>query len=307
MEKVNYSKPYLDVTEQLDLLVNRGLIIEKKEVAHTFLKRVNYYRLSAYFIPFELERHKFKNNTSFEEIVGLYNFDKTLRNLIFKALETVEILLKTKTAYKLAQNYGMFGHVNQNVYKTSKDFNKLRAKIHQQIGDSNEPFVKHFEKTYEEYPNLPIWAEVEIYSFGTLSHFLTNIENKITKDIFSDFSMPTKVLLSWIHFFVYIRNICAHHSRLWNRELRILPILPKKLPFLKVAINSSKRTWLIIVTTLFLLKEGEVDILTIEKWLECFKANIKLVQSKVKGINIIKSMEMPDNWEEVLEKLINNC
>lgn len=80
MEK--YNKHPLSFDKQIELLNSRGLVVSDRVKAEKFLSQVNYYRFSAYCIPFEIKRHKFHSGATFERIQILYEFDRKLRFLI---------------------------------------------------------------------------------------------------------------------------------------------------------------------------------------------------------------------------------
>lgn len=109
---MNYPKPFKTISELLEILKNRGLIINDDKFASDFLYNVNYYRLSAYFIPFYESENVFKSNVTFENICELYEFDKELRGIIFKYLEQIEIILRTRISHTHARGYGAFGYLS---------------------------------------------------------------------------------------------------------------------------------------------------------------------------------------------------
>ena len=106
---MNYSKPFKEISELLEILKNRRLIINDYQFATDFLHNVNYYRLSAYYIPFYESPNLFKDNVRFEDSCNLYEFDKELRGVIFKYLEQIEIILRTKITQNHARKYGACG------------------------------------------------------------------------------------------------------------------------------------------------------------------------------------------------------
>ena len=120
---MKYNKSPLTFEQQLELLTERGIIVPEKEEAIKFLSRINYYRLSAYCIPFEQARHTFKPNVQFTDIQKLYEFDKKLRNLIYEAVETIEIALRTSVAYYLSHQHDAFIHEKKNIFFEHKKFN----------------------------------------------------------------------------------------------------------------------------------------------------------------------------------------
>lgn len=223
----SYSKPPLTYDQQLSLLEDRGLIIENRSVAESFLKNVSYYRFSAYCIPFESNRHKFKPDIKFENIEELYEFDCSLRSIIDEALALIEIFLRSTISYYLVHKYGIFAHEDGNCFFMKNKHPEWIEKVHNEILKSREVFVSHYKEKYEGYPKLPLWMTIEIMSLGMLSTFYSNLLRDDQIAIAKEIGINCRVLGTWLHTFTYVRNICAHHGRLWNRDLSISMALPK--------------------------------------------------------------------------------
>ena len=100
------------------------------------------------------------------------------------------------------------------------DFEWLSNDITKETSRSKETFVKHFRDNYDG-DDLPIWMVVEIISFGTLSKLYTMLCPQIEKEILDGINLSSFVFKNWLHVFSYVRNISAHHSRLWNRQFVI--------------------------------------------------------------------------------------
>lgn len=224
---MKYDKVPLEYSAQLDLLAGRGLVIANRVEAEAFLSRVNYYRLSAYCIPFERPRHAFQSGTKFEHIQALYELDRRLRQQVMEAIEVVEVATRTTMAYHLSHRYGPFAHSTAATFRDPKKHADWMTEVLKETGRSRETFVSHFKATYDEFPQLPIWAAVEIMSFGSLSKLYAELGEGDQTAIAKTFGLHRRVFESWLHTLVYVRNICAHHARLWNRELAIAPKLPK--------------------------------------------------------------------------------
>lgn len=223
---IPFNKPPLHHQQQIDLLKSRGLKVSDNDYALKLLQEIAYYRLSAYFIPFESERHKFKDNIALEDIVKLYDFDHQLRLIIDSALEKIELFLRSQISNTLAIQNGIFAHENKILFKNSTDHESWMNKAHSQIENSKEVFIRHFKDKYFGFPAVPIWMAIEIISLGSLSHLYKNLKKESQKNISNQININYLVLEKWMHFFTYIRNICAHHSRLWNRTLAISPVRP---------------------------------------------------------------------------------
>jgi abortive infection bacteriophage resistance protein len=224
----NFTKTHLTYDEQIELLESRGLIISNKALARKKLKHISYYRLSAYFLPFQKEKDIFIHDTRFEEILRFYYFDKELRKIIFNAIETIEVNIRANIVYNLSEQTGAFGYMEKdNLNITYVDYTNLMQTIQRETNRSKEAFVTHFKSKYKS-DILPIWMVVELISFSTLSKFFKALKSE-QETLTSELDIPPKVLKNWLHIINHIRNICAHHGRLWNKQFAIKALIPKKI------------------------------------------------------------------------------
>lgn len=228
MTKIPYSKKALSATDQVNLLKSRGLVITNESSAANILKHINYYRLSAYIYPFliDKETHIFKENVTFQNIIDIYNFDRELRLLFLDAIERIEVSVRTNIIYIMSIKYDPFWLSNKNYFYNQTKYDSHIEKLKEEFHRSDEKFLKHyFSKYSEDIP--PAWISLEIASFGLISLFFQNLKlNKDMKEIANRYGLNRITFSSWLHSLTYIRNICAHHSRLWNRELGIQPNIP---------------------------------------------------------------------------------
>jgi abortive infection bacteriophage resistance protein len=290
---MKFTKSPLTFQEQVDLLKTRGLIINDPEKALQNISRINYYRLSSYYVPFQINRNLFKPGTSIEKIFSLYGFDKKIRSLIFGAIEIIEVTLRTRIAYHFSHKYGPFAYSDSQYFsKGFKHFNWY-TKLEGSIQISREDFIKKFFKEYDEEKNLPLWIAIEIMSFGQLSFLFRGLErtdrNNISKDCFG---IDEKILSSWIHTLVYIRNLCAHHSRIWNRTLAIKPIIPNKLAEWK-GISNSKIFCVFLISKRLITLPGE--------W-KYFKNDLLHLLEEHNDIDI-KRMGFPVDWKDRINSI----
>lgn len=248
-----FSKPPLSYESQVALLKERGLTISDDHKAISYLKEVAYYRLSAYYIPYENKRHVFIPDTKFENIVELYEFDHRLRHLLDNALETIELYLRAQISNIMAMQHGPFAHENTSFFSNPEKYQKWISKIHDEVTQSKEIFIEHYQTKYDGFPRIPIWMAIEIISFGSLSHFYKNLYKNHQKAISEEIGIAYPVLENWMHFFNYIRNICAHHARLWNRTFAICPTVPRDLPQ-NLRLRNNKLAFAMVVIDSILLK-----------------------------------------------------
>lgn len=238
MRKVPYTKVALTYAAQLQQLKDRGLIVPNDAKALHLLEAISYYRLSGYWYPLlaDKDQHIFKTDASFDAAFNIYKFDRELRLLILRELEKIEVAVRAKMIYVLSHNRGSFWYLDTvNFNKPLKQAETI-AKIDQEFKRSDEEFIKAFQQKYSD-PMPPSWMMLEVTSFGTLSalySYLTPGRDK--RDIANHFGLPEVVFASWLHSIVYLRNICAHHARLWNKEMQIQPIIPNspKITFITI-------------------------------------------------------------------------
>lgn len=239
---MQYRKDPITISEQLEKLQKRGLIINDTVKAAHYLSNISYYRLRAYTYPFqdnEADNQPFVKKIQFEEIINLYVFDRQLRLLIFNAIEKIEVAFRTQIIYQFSLENGAFWHVNPALFNNPIQFANEIAKLQQEINRSKETFIKHYHETYSDPKVPPCWMALEVSSLGLLSKIFSNLkENKCKDAIAKHFGLKNVgVLENWMRCISLLRNLCAHHSRIWNRRMTKLAI-PKK-PFFEFIENKN--------------------------------------------------------------------
>lgn len=240
---MKYTKPPLELEDQIKLLESRGLEIPDKNRALHYLSKISYYRLRAYMLPFQSPddtEHKFRTGTSFDDILNLYIFDRELRFLIFDAIERIEIAIRTQIIYQYSIEYGFDFYCNKSLYHDETIFEQTLESLIQEIDRSHEIFLKHFRTKYFEEKYPPSIMALEVSSFGTLSKLFRNLKMcRAKKRVAQSFSVSPYILESWMQSTTYIRNIVAHHARLWNRKLTTRPTLLEFVPKDRVWLSSN--------------------------------------------------------------------
>jgi abortive infection bacteriophage resistance protein len=218
--------------EQVAILKDRGMAFDDGDESVFFLQHINYYRLGAYWLPFESDHasHRFRDGVHFKDVLNLYRFDRQLRLLLLDAIERVEVSVRCNWAYQLAHHYGPHAHLNQPIASNKEIWRKNYAKLLCDVAGSKEKFITHHCQAYSE--ALPaIWVVCEIMTLGQLSSWYKNLGPKdLRSAISSTYGLDETVLESWLHHLTVVRNTCAHHSRLWNREFTIRAARPKAKP-----------------------------------------------------------------------------
>jgi len=239
-----YTKPHLPIPSQVQLLVNRGLAIPDIQKAVDTLTFISYYRLSAYMLPYKRRDNtgrlldNFCPGTTFDQICNLYQFDKELRLLIFSALERIEVAVRAQIIYQLSAKYGSHWTDNSSIFKPAhgvpkKDGSVITVDVFPVIQkylasmkshSQSEEFLRHYYATYTTPANPPVWMSVETMYFSQLLTICQNLaDQRDGNAIAGTFGLSAKVFYSWLLALNNVRNICAHHARLWNRDFTIVP------------------------------------------------------------------------------------
>lgn len=230
---MRFNKPPLSIDKQIELLETRGIIFGDRLSARTHLAHISYYRLTAYWLNFEADHatHTFKRGTWFESILNLYVFDRELRLLVLDAIERVEVSLRSQWAYHLSHNHGSHAYLDSTV---AQDYNKWERdleRLKEEIRRSDEIFITNYSVKYKDPQLPPAYSVCEVMSLGSLSHWFSNLKPmKTRRGISHSYGLDEGVLQAFMHHLTYVRNLCAHHSRLWNRQLTFTMQLPRTKP-----------------------------------------------------------------------------
>lgn len=291
---MRYAKPPLTFEAQADLLIQRGLVADKALLVDR-LKNVNYYRLSGYLYPYRQADDSFRPGTTLERVWRHYAFDRRLRLMVMDAIERVEVSVKTQLIYALAHATQAFGYSDPANFPglTSEEHERLMVTINDEKHRSKEAFVKHFLDKYGDCnADLPLWMVGEVMSFGCMLTMCKGVSNPIRRSIAAYYNISDEMLTSWLQTINVIRNICAHHSRLWNRELGVRPYIPRKqkYPQWHVPVRIPQNRIFGILTILrYLLK----IIAPQSKW----ESRLLTLLDEYPEISRW-SMGFPDNWKE---------
>lgn len=226
---MRYTKPPLTFSQQADLLISRGLSGDR-EVIISRLRAVSYYRLSGYWHPFKNSDSSIKPGTDIDKIWRRYVFDRQLRILVMDAIERVEVAIRTDVVYHHTHAHGPFSYSDPRSlpHLSSARHQEFLRRIDQETRRSKEVFVKHFKAQYgDSHEWLPLWMIAEIMTFGGLLTLFRGLDTGIKKEIAVQYDLTDRILSSWLRALNAVRNICAHHGRLWNRELGYKPLIPK--------------------------------------------------------------------------------
>ncbi|RDU69450.1 Abi family protein [Helicobacter cholecystus] len=293
---MNY-KDFQDYPQLIQILKSRKLMITDEDQAIEFLKKVHYYRLSAYFIPFQYPKNSdqkdiFKDNVTFEDIANLYNFDAELRELFFSYVSDFEIILRAQLSHIHTKKYNPFGYM-EDPHSLKRElrikdiflFYEFISQANKEKQRSHEEFIEHIKKKYK-INDLPLWVLVEILSFGAMSKFFKLMQLPEQLEFLEFLEMKdirVNVFENWLESLAYVRNICAHHGRLWNKNLVKKFKEDIKYPFLNQSVSRDKVFFALSVLAQ-ILKDSSI------------KRRFKALLQKYPHIPT-KSMGIPQSWE----------
>ena len=260
LDMLAFTKPATTAIEQIEFLKSRGLIISDEDQALSFLKVVSFFRLTPYMRALQIkiqEKHHFKQDATFEKLIRLYEFDRQLRLLVIDAIERIEVAVRASIATELCKEYGTHWYLDAEHFKTNYNHSRLVQTIQKKQETAlvyyerecarinrlttvdlshktalknkrkQENYARYYPLTYNIPTLMPAWAMLEELSFGDLSRMYEGLAKDIDKKkIARSFELYPPLLDSWLHTITEVRNICAHHARLWNRELGIIPVNP---------------------------------------------------------------------------------
>lgn len=307
-------KPFKTFPEQLQVLRDRGLGIEDEPSALAALERIGYYRLSGYFYPLRKTKpvgesgrlDDFVDGATMDLVIQIADFDKKLRLLTLYAIETIEVAVRVAVAHHL-------GRVKADAHRHPSlldgrftkpkegggpsDYDVWTKKFEQLCKRSTEDFIGHHDGNYGG--QMPIWVAIEAWDFGLLSHFYTGLQRRDKNAIAAKYGLADgDVLRSWLRTFNFVRNVAAHHSRLWNRVNTEIPRLPtvercRWLEPLHKDQNSLRRLFSALTLMRFMLRAIEPD----SGWHQVLKDHIGTFPKT--DLVSLKAAGFPDGWREL--------
>ncbi len=228
------------IEEHILHLQEKGLSFPDSKGASNLLSRVSYSRLKNYWIDLiDDSTGSFQDGATFQSVIERYDFDHKLRVVLFDAIEAIEVALRAKIINHMSKAYGSgLWYLDSSLFKDANRHRKFVLDLKNEFSRSTEPFAK---KYIAEHPgwdtysfsgeNPDAWLIIELATFGTLSKMYKNLKSQLPQGaaIAKDFGLfSTKDFSNWIEVASMMRNIVAHHSRLWNRNLAKKVVNPKK-------------------------------------------------------------------------------
>lgn len=315
------SKKFKSYDEQIEILRERGLVINDEQFAQDILSQVNYYNLiNGYKNLFLMKDsnhnvimpEKFIENASIEEMYNLYTMDTELKNMIFKYILRFERILKTKCAHIFSEKYREdFSYLKINNYSKNKSDIKIVLKNISTLSETisnkaNKPAIKHYMNNHDE---IPLWVLINFITIGNLSYFYNALENSIQSAIAKEFSIVYKQnygekekidageLEDILKIVTLFRNVVAHDEILYSFKLnKIIGIVNFKKYFGNIFTGKSFYD-LVLILKLVLPKEEYFELVDkIDYIFNSYRNNF----SSIKFYAILEYSGFPNNWKEIL-------
>ena len=215
-------------------------------------------------------------------------FNANFRQIMFAEIEKIEVNVRCRIANYFADTYGVLGYREPANFVDEEYYNTFLEDIEEELGrNSKAPFVRNFKENYEG-GDLPIYALVEVFSFGPLSKFYKNMKNADKKAVAKNFGIGYTYFESWLESISYVRNICAHYGRLYNAKLSKTPMLYKE--YSQAGIGNNR-----IFGVLLCMKQ----ILKNDAHWNQYVDQIEMLIDKYEKVDV-KTMGFPKNWKELL-------
>lgn len=294
-----YPKQILTIEQQVQSYVDAGMEIKSREDVEKALKSVGFYRLRGYsFHLYDNVDKKYVQGTKFEDIFQLYQFDQELSGLIFAMISKIEVALRVRLVEALLVHGDSLILQDSSIFKENKMYWQNMSTIASEIARSNDVFIKHnFDKHEGE---IPVWAVVEVLSFGTLSKIIKNLKTGtgsaysilaanyqyISKK--SNLVNPSqKMFTSWVHGVSILRNMCAHNSRIYNRTIHTTPEILEEDKVIPLPAHNG--LYQILLAMKYLRSSDD-------EWTVFVDAFDKLIQNNISVISFT-AMNLPVDWK----------
>ena len=276
------------INEQIMILKQRGCVIEDEKKARSTLKYINFYRLSNYFEPFSVSKHKYEDGTSFEKIMRVYEMDRKLRSILLAALEEVEIALRAAVSNYHALKYGALGYLNPSNFNLSHNHQSFLARVNHLIESNDEKqFVRHYNSKYGG--KFPLWVMMELFSFGSLAFFYRDMKNGDKKELADEYyNCSPNELDNWVFCLNELRNSCAHYCRLYGTSFPVDPKTPDDFP---MTLSANVFGYIIVMKQIFHSHEN---------WNERVVKPVSRILKKNADVIRLSDLGFPENWETMI-------
>ena len=294
-----YPKPILTITQQVQSYINAGMTITSYKDVEEALKSIGFYRLRGYsFHLYDNSTKKYVPGTKFDDILKLYQYDQELSILIFSMISKIEVALRVRLVEALLVHGDALILQDSSIFKEKKMYWQNMSAIASEIARSNDVFIRHnFDKHEGE---VPVWARVEVLSFGTLSNISKNLKTgpgSVYSILAANYQYISKkgnvvtpsqkMFASWVQGVSVLRNMCAHNSRIYNRTIHTTPEILDADKITPPPLHNG--LYQILLAMKYLRSSNK-------EWTEFAEEVDKLIQNNNSVINLA-AMNLPIDWK----------
>lgn len=305
-------KVFKTIQEQISILESKGLIIDDYLFTEDILIRENYFFISGYrhlFLKSPKDRN-FIKGTTFRELYALFNFDRQVRNIVFKNLLIIENNLKSIISYQLSKKYGFrekdylrpenFTKVPDKQRQLNDTLKKMKRQI--RVNGAQHSATSHY---LNNYGYIPFWVVVKVLSFGIVGELYTVMKREDQEEIANIYDLSIDNLLTYLPILSNYRNLCAHEDILYDHRTQKIIGDTKYHDGLDIPTTDGEYIYgkddlfALIIILKQLLRPEEFRLLINELSYE-----IDILCGKLKVINIGKvldTMGFPRNFREILD------
>ena len=306
------NKVFKNLSEQVEILKDRGLIINDEESVKQILLKENYFFINGYRHLFLKEKGSelFKEGTTFDELYAAFIFDRRIRNIFFRYMLIVENNIKSVISYQLSKKYGYkekdylnASNFNQDSLKR-RQVNDVISKMKRQIrvNGSKHTATMHY---INKYGYIPMWILVKVLSFGIVSELYAILKYEDQKDIADIYGTTSDVLILYLSMIANFRNLCAHEEILYDyRSQRVIPdsYIHQKLDIEKDFDGykyGKNDLFALVIMMKTLLTPNEFRSMIYE-----INYEIEILDSKITTVpldDILHKIGFPSNWKDIIK------
>ncbi|HDU1020188.1 TPA: Abi family protein [Listeria monocytogenes] len=300
-------KKFKTIDEQIEILLSRGMKVPDRQLATETMKYIQYYRLSGYWLSFYKSKDTFRAGTDFNTILGIYRFDRELRACLAPFLAHIEIAVRSILAYKHAEEFGSTGYYKSDNFKDLQLAQKWISDFINEISyknDNAEIFIRHHKTKYNSI--FPVWVALEIVTFGKTSKLFSNTSGSFKKKVADEFEVNKHVknrfkdeyITNWIHVAVVLRNMCAHHSRLYDKWIKVKPKLTKQDKVkLNISVSEESTYSYKVLHVIYAIKNLVRDEYILNEFID----KLDVLFCKYEMYIDKEKIGFPENWKNLLK------
>ena len=302
-------KEFRTLDEQIDILRNKGLIINDEDSTKEILLRENYFFINGYRSILYTKDRKFIKGTTFEELYSVFLFDRTFRNILFKNLLIIENNIKSIISYQLSKKYGYKESDYLKPSNFNQDFKDNRRvvdvinKMKRQIRVNGEKHTATFHYI-SKYGYIPLWILVKVLSFGLINELYGILKEEDKKDIANIYGLDPDTLKIYLSLLANYRNLCAHEDIVYEHKTQVS--IPDTKYHSELNIKKVDGEYIkgkndmfavVIMFKVMLTKSKFSDFMDeVNRAIKVFDKNIGIIENDV----LLERMGFPSNYEEIL-------